>query len=73
MVKKTLAFDDYKKRLDNGANAYQSQMLFQKKRHEICTSYVNKIALNIDDDKRLVQVDQISTLARMYYKYGQLK
>ena len=28
---------------------------------------MNKIALNRDDDKRLVQADQISTLARGHY------
>ena len=38
-------------------------MLFQNKDHEIYTSEINKIALNRDDDKRLVEVDQISTLA----------
>ena len=35
---------------------------------KIYTSEVNKIALNRDDDKRLVQADQISTLALGHYK-----
>ena len=64
VVKKTLTFDDYKKCLNNGKNVYRSQMLFQNKDHEIYTTNVNKTALNRDDDKRLVQEDQISTLAR---------
>ena len=68
MVKKTLTFDDYKKCLDDGKNVYRSQMFFQNKDHEVyTTSEVNKIALNRDDDKRLVQADQISTLARGHY------
>ena len=68
VVKKTLTFNDYKKCLDDGKNVYKSQMLFQNKDHEIYTSEINKIALNRDDDKRLVEVDQISTLARGHYK-----
>ena len=68
VVKKTLTFNDYKKCLDDGKNVYKSQMLFQNKDHEIYTSEVNKIALNRDDDKRLVEVDQLSTLARGHYK-----
>ena len=64
VVKKTLTFDDYKKCLDDGKNVYRSQMFLQKKDHEIYTSKVNKIVLNRNDDKRLVQADQISTLAR---------
>ena len=43
-------------------------MLFQNKKHEIFTSNVNKIALNRDDDKRLIQDDGITTLARGHYK-----
>ena len=72
VVKKTLTFNDYKKCLDDGKNVYKSQMLFQNKDHEIYTSEVNKIALNRDDDKRLVEVDQISTLARGHYKNNKI-
>ena len=67
VVRKTLTFDDYKKCLEDGKNVYRSQMLFQNKDHEVYTSKVNKIALNRDDDKRLVQADQITTLARGHY------
>ena len=68
VVKNTLTFNDYKKCLDDGKNVYKSQMLFQNKDHEIYTSEINKIALNRDDDKRQVEVDQINTLARGHYK-----
>ena len=40
-------------------------MLFENKRHEVYTVNKYKIALNRDDDKRLV-VDGITTLARGY-------
>ena len=39
-------------------------MLFENKKHEVYTVNKYKIALNRDDDKRLVQADGITTLAR---------
>ena len=39
-------------------------MLFENKKHEIYTVNKHKIALNKDDDKRIVQPDEITTLAR---------
>ena len=66
VVKKSLKFDDYKKCLDDGKNVYKSQVLFQNNDHDVHTSKINKIALNRDDDKRLVQSNQISTRARGY-------
>ena len=41
-------------------------MLFENKNHEDYTVNKCKIALNRDDDKRIVQVDGITTLARGY-------
>ena len=43
------------------------QTLFQNKKHEIYTCEVNKIALNRGDDKRIIQPDGISKLARGHY------
>ena len=39
-------------------------MLFENKKHKVCTVNKHKIALNRDNDKRLVQIDGITTLAR---------
>ena len=39
-------------------------MLSEIKKHEVYTVNKHNIALNRDDDKRLVQVDGITTLAR---------
>ena len=64
VVEKSLSIEDYKKCLNYGENAYRSQMLIQNKKHTIYTVRVNKIALNRDDDKRVVCEDGISTLAR---------
>ena len=49
--------NDYKKCLDHGGNECKEQMMFISKKHDVYTMNVNKIALNRDDDKRLIQED----------------
>ena len=61
-----LTFDDYKTCLSDGKTIYRGQMLFENKKHEAYTVNKYKIALNRDDDKRIVQADGITTLARGY-------
>ena len=39
-------------------------MLFENKKHQVYKINKQNIALNRDDDKRLVQVDGITTLVR---------
>ena len=39
-------------------------MLFENKKHKVCTVNKHKIALNRDNDKRIVQVDGKTTLVR---------
>ena len=65
MVRKTLAFDDYKNCLLNPSNAsvYRSQLMFRSKKHEVHMIEVNKVALNGDGDKRIAKKDVVSTLA----------
>ena len=43
---------------------YKKEMLFEPKKHKIFTVNKYKIALNRDDDKRLVQKDGVTTLAK---------
>ena len=66
MVSEGLTFDDYKTFLSDGETIYREQMLFKNKKHEVYTVSKRKIALNRDDDKRIVQTDGITTLARGY-------
>ena len=66
MVSEGLMFDDYKTCLFDGKTIYRGQMLFKNKKHEVCMVNKYKIALNRDDDKRIVQSDGITTLARGY-------
>ena len=68
VVKKTIGFDDYKECLIDGKNIYREQMAFRTSKHDIYTINQNKLALNRDDDKRIILDDGISTLARGHYK-----
>ena len=47
-------------------NDILEQMLFDNKKYDVYTVNKHKIALNRDNDKRLVQADGITTLARGY-------
>ena len=64
MVSEGLTFDDYKTCLFDDETIYREQMLFENKKHEVYTVHKHKIALNRDDDKRVVQANGITTLAR---------
>ena len=66
MVSEDFMFDDYKTCLSDGETIYKEKMLFENKKHEVYTVNKYKIALNRNDDKRLVQADGITTLAREY-------
>ena len=63
VVAESLTFDDCKTCLFDGKTVYREQMLFENKKHEVCTVNKHKIALSRDDDKRILQTDGIATLA----------
>ena len=73
VVKKPLDFDDYKKCLFNPVDGKRRQLMLRNRKHEVHTVEVNKVALNRDDDKRVVQKDVVSTLARGHYSLSPLK
>ena len=64
VISEGFTFDYYKTCLLDGETIYREQMLFENKKHEVYTVNKYKIALNRDDDKRIVQADGITTLAR---------
>ena len=65
MVKKTLAFDDYKNCFFSPTNGstFRQQLMFRNKKHEVHTVDINKVALNRNDDKQIAKRDFVSTLA----------
>ena len=64
IVKKSLKFDDNVNCLWNGTNDYRSQLMFRSTKHGVHMIKVNKIALNRDDDKRIIKKDGISSFTR---------
>ncbi|XP_057308003.1 uncharacterized protein LOC130645896 [Hydractinia symbiolongicarpus] len=65
------SFEDYKECLFGGKTMYREQVLFEHKKHEIYTVNKSKIALNRDDDKRIIAEDGIKTQFQID-KNGQL-
>ena len=66
VVTEIFNFNDYKTDLFDDKTIYREQMLFENKKQEVYTVNSHKIALNRDDNNRLLQVDDITTLARRY-------
>ena len=62
MVAEGLTFNDYKTCLFDG----ETQILFENKKHMLYTVNKHKIVLNRDYDKRLVQAEGTTTLARAH-------
>ena len=60
-----IKFNDYKNCLLKDEVILKSQQRFRSKGHDIYTENINKIALNNNDDKRIVSIDKI-----MSYPYG---
>ena len=65
VVRKTITFEDYKSCLFSGETSYRSQLMFRSSLQKIQTLEVNKIALNKDDDKRIM-ID--GSLARGHFR-----
>ena len=65
VIKKMIKFNDYKKCLLNDEVILKSQQRFISKKHDVYTENINKIALNKNDDKRIVSSNKITS-----YPYG---
>ena len=67
VIKKMLKFEDYKKCLFDNEPMLKSQQRFKNENHEVYTENVNKIALSSNDDKRIVDLDRITSYPYGYY------
>ncbi|XP_057310567.1 uncharacterized protein LOC130648531 [Hydractinia symbiolongicarpus] len=65
---KSITFEDYVRCLEDSVDIYKTWVCIQNKGHQIYTQEVNKLALNRADDNKIVQPDQITTLARGHYR-----
>ena len=65
VIKKTIKFNDYKKCFLNDEAMLNPQQRFIIKKHDVSTENINKIALNNNDDTRIVSSNKITS-----YPYG---
>ena len=62
-TKKSIQFDDYRECLLRRKEQHRKLNVIRRHCHKIYTEEINKIALSSDDDKRVIMVDAIHTLA----------
>ena len=67
VVKKTISFEDYKQCLFEGRVIHRSQMMFRSRKHKVKTLEVNKLALSVENDKR-IRINGIDSLAMGHFK-----
>ena len=65
VIKNKIKFNDYKKCLFSDELMLRLQQKFISKKHDVYTENVNKIALNNNDDKRIISSNKTSS-----YPYG---
>ena len=63
VIKKSLAFEDYKKCLFTEDELMKEMNIIRSQNHDIYSMTVNKVALSANDDKRLICPNKINTLA----------
>ena len=68
VVKKSIAHEDYKKRLFTGKEQLRKMNVIRSHIHEVYTEEVNKIALCPSGDKRHILEDGVHTLALGHYR-----
>ena len=66
VIKRMIKFDDYKRSILNGEVILKSQERFRSKGHDVYTENINKIALNNNDDKRLIALDKSTSYPYVY-------
>ena len=67
VTKNNIAFEDYKNVLFNQTTQMRKMNVIRSYKHEIYTEEINRVALNGNDDKRIVMEDRIRTMAYGHY------
>jgi len=63
VISNKISFNDYKDVLFSGKEVLRTMNVIRSRQHNLSTEQVNKIALSANDDKRIIQLDKIQTLA----------
>ncbi|KAJ8672095.1 hypothetical protein QAD02_003354 [Eretmocerus hayati] len=66
VLRKKIRFNDYKRCLFEGINLSCEQKLIRNHLHRVYSTKQTKLALNADDDKRLILDDGVNTKALGY-------
>ena len=70
VTNRSIQFDDYRESLFSRKAKHRNMNVIRSHCHEIYTEEINKISLSSDDEKRIIMVDEIHTLA---YGHTQIK
>ena len=68
VVKKYITHEDYKECLFTKVSQYRTMNTIRSRRHDVGSERINKTALSVDDNKRIILEDGIHTLAIGHYK-----
>ena len=68
VIKNNISFDNYKKCLWDQISQKIKMNVIRSHKHEIFSETVIKTAFPVNDDKRIILEDNISTLAYYHYK-----
>jgi hypothetical protein len=71
-VTRDLRLEDYKKCLKNQETMYRKMAIFKSELHQIQTKIINKAALTVTDDKRVILPNKTTTLAYGHYRMEEL-
>ena len=67
VIKRILKFNDYKDCLFNNRTILKSQQRFKSQAHNVYTEETNKIALNDNDDNRIMMITEYKFLIKLQH------
>ena len=68
VVRKSITHDDYKKCLFTREEQLRKMNVIRSHLHDVYTEEVNKVALSVNDDKRVILADGINTLSHGHWR-----
>ena len=73
VVKKKICHEDFKDCLFSGKPQMRMMNVIHNRKHDLFTEQVNKKALSVDDDKRVILEDKVNTLAIGHYMLNKFR
>ena len=63
IIKNEITIEDFEECLFSGKSQFRAMNTIRSRQHNVRTKQVNKTALSVDDDKRIILEDKITTMA----------